>query len=189
MTTPENTSGSPASERPGRAARGKGGGATQRHAVLFSTPLELGLRALLVLNAMRPGAADLQRLVAYDYLLVHSADAGGPASVHPSTPHRSAEILVKRDVLRAGLQLMLSRELVGVELTGEGVRYVATDLTAPFLAYLEGTYVSQLRERAAWLHDRFSTLSDSVLQSMIAENLDRWGGEFTSEALVRHVAV
>jgi hypothetical protein len=161
----------------------------RRHAALFSTPLELGLRVLIVLDAMRPLAADLQRLVAYDYLLVHSGDAGGPESVHPSTPHRSAEILVKRDVLRAGLQLMLSRDLVEVVMTERGVRYIATDLTSRFLAYFEGSYVSRLRERARWLGDRFSQLQDDALQTLIAQNLDKWGGEFTSEALVRHVSV
>lgn len=161
----------------------------RRHATLFSTPLELGLRALIVLDAMRPIAADLQRLVAYDYLLVHSGDAGGPESIHPSTPHRSAEILVKRDVLRAGLQLMLSRDLIGVNMTRRGVRFFATDLTSRVLAYFDDPYVARLRERASWLHDRFSGLEDDALQTLIAQNLDKWGGEFTSEALVRHVSV
>jgi hypothetical protein len=161
----------------------------RRHAALFSTPLEIGLRALIVLDAMRPIAADLQRLVSYDYLLVHSGDVGGPESIHPSTPHRSAEILVKRDVLRAGLQLMLSRDLVAVEMTRHGVRYSATDLTSHFLLYFDGAYAAQLRERARWLDDRFSRLEDDALQALIAQNLDKWGGEFTSEALVRHVSV
>ncbi len=160
-----------------------------RHAALFSTPLELGLRALVVLEAMRPAAANLQRLVAYDYLLVHSSDAGGPESVHPSTPHRSGEILVKRDVLRAGLLLMVSRALLDVVMTPEGVRYSATEITGPFLGYFDGGYIAQLLERGAWLREHFSGMSDEELQDLIARNLDQWGGEFTSEALVRHVSV
>lgn len=164
-------------------------GSGWRHAALFSTPLELGLRALIVLEAIRPATADLQRLVAYDYLLVHSGDAGGPESVHPSTPHRSAEILVKRDVLRAGLQLLLSRELVGLEMSPGGVRYGATDLASPFLGYFDGEYVVRLRQRAAWLRERFAHLEDQALQAMMNENLDRWGGEFASESLVRNVTV
>lgn len=174
---------------PPREDRGARAATPHRRAALFSTPLELGLRALIVLDAMRPIAADLQRLVAYDYLLVHSGDAGGPESLHPSTPHRSAEILVKRDVLRAGLRLMLSRDLVGVDMTHQGVRYLATDLTGHFLAYFGGAYVTQLRQRARWLGDRFSPIADEEVQALIAQNLDKWGGEFTSEALVRHVAV
>ena len=161
----------------------------RRHAALFSTPLELGLRAVIVLDAVRPTSTDLQRLVAYDYLLVHSGDAQGPESVHPSTPHRSAEILVKRDVLRNGLLLMLSRSLIDVDMSPRGVRYAANDLTPLFLDHLEGDYASQLRTRARWLRERFSLWSDEQLQSLIARNIDKWGGEFTSEALVRHVAV
>jgi hypothetical protein len=161
----------------------------RRQAALFSTPLELGLRALIVLDAIRPATANLQRLVAYDYLLVHSGDAGGPESLHPSTPHRSGEILVKRDILRAGLQLLLSRGLVGLEMTPGGLHYGATDLASPFLGYFDAAYVLRLRERATWLRERFTPFKDEALQSMLNENLDRWGGEFTSEALVRNVTI
>lgn len=179
------------SERTTSRRAGDGAGlarAGQRNAELFTTPLEVGLRALIVLQAMRPAAAPLQRLVAYDYLLVHSGDAGGPESLHPSTPHRSTEILVKRDVLRAGLQLMLSRDLVSVRMAPSGVHYAATDLAQPFLDYMDEAYALRLRARAAWLHERFGTSSDDDIQALIKQNLDHWGGEFTSEALVRHVA-
>ena len=48
---------------------------------LFNTPLECGLRLLFLLNACYPKRGDLQRLISYDYLMVHSGDVGdGPAS-------------------------------------------------------------------------------------------------------------
>jgi len=43
----------------------------------FNSALECSLRALAILASAYPASADLQRLVAYDYLLVHSADADG----------------------------------------------------------------------------------------------------------------
>ena len=49
----------------------------------FNSPLETGVRALTVLAELAPAALDLQRLVYFDYLVVHSADAGGPRSLHP----------------------------------------------------------------------------------------------------------
>ncbi|MFO1080284.1 MAG: ABC-three component system middle component 2 [Reyranellaceae bacterium] len=49
-----------------------------RRLATFNGPLEAGVRAVSVLGAAYPRAFDLQRLVAFDYLLVHTADIGGP---------------------------------------------------------------------------------------------------------------
>ena len=161
--------------------------ALTRPVPLFSTPLESGLRALFLLTALRR-PVDLQQLVVLDYLLVHSGDANGPESLHPATPHRAGEILVKRDVIHAGLRLMISRDLAAVEHGAEGVRYRATDLTGTFLTYFDGDYVARLRERAAWVAGAFGGTIAS-LPSYVAEHLPQWGGEFGTEAAVRDVTL
>jgi len=61
---------------------------------LFNTPLECGLRMLFVLSACSPTKLDLQRLITYDYLIVHSGDvADSPDSLHPAVPFRGTEWL------------------------------------------------------------------------------------------------
>ncbi|MCV4655146.1 hypothetical protein OFM13_27780, partial [Escherichia coli] len=96
----------------------------------FNTPLEYGFRALFILDAADNVAMDLQRIVSYDYLLVHTSDVPrGPKSLHPAVPHRGAELLVKRSAIQAGLHLMLSRELIKVVFAAEGILYQATNLT------------------------------------------------------------
>ncbi len=62
----------------------------------FNSALETGVRALTVLAEASPRALDLQELVYFDYLIVHSGDAGGPASLHLNTPLRNGELLVRR---------------------------------------------------------------------------------------------
>ena len=84
---------------------------------------------------------------------------------------------------------MISRDLATVECSAAGVRYRATDFTGAFLAYFDGEYVAQLRERAAWVSARFGATSDAVLQAYVAEHLGQWGGEFSTEAAVRDVAL
>ena len=74
----------------------------------FNSPLETGVRALTVLAESAPAALDLQRLVYFDYLVVHSADAGGPRSLHPNTPLRNGELLVRRAVYIVLAAVMLS---------------------------------------------------------------------------------
>lgn len=53
----------------------------------FNTPLEYGFRALFILDAADNVAMDLQRIVSYDYLLVHTSDV--PRGLKPSSSSSS----------------------------------------------------------------------------------------------------
>src|SRR4051794_38949553 len=91
----------------------------------FNSPLEAGTRAVAVLAAAYPRAFDLQRLIAFDHLLVHTGDIGGPASLHPPVPLRSAELLVRRKLVERALLLMMTRDLIGRQVGSDGIRYIA----------------------------------------------------------------
>ena len=41
---------------------------------VFNNPIETGLRSLIILNAAYPKPLDLQQLIYYDYLTVHTGD-------------------------------------------------------------------------------------------------------------------
>ena len=149
-----------------------------RGARIFNSPLEYGLRMLFILHAYKGRRADLQRLVSFDYLMVHSGDANGPVSLHPAVPFRGGELLVKRDVLHSGLNRMFSRELIEKRFDNSGITYGSTDLTAPFLGLLKSSYADQLRERAQWLIAAFGSLDDRELNAFMSERVGRWGAEF-----------
>lgn len=145
----------------------------------FNTPIESGLRLLFVLDEAKGDAFDLQRLVSYDYLLVHSGDVeGGPASLHPAVPFRGGELLVKREFVRAGLDAMFAKELLEKKFESSGIYYRATALTGAFLKLLVSAYSSSLRARAAWVTSRFADYTDEMLESYMTENVGRWGAEF-----------
>src|SRR6266542_2221488 len=102
----------------------------ERNTSVFNSPLEIGLRVLYLLNELLPNGCDLQRLVYYDYILVHSSDVpDGPKSIHPSIPHRTTEILIKRELVKKGLTLMHSKQLVDSVFDSTGISYKATELT------------------------------------------------------------
>jgi hypothetical protein len=161
----------------------------ERATSVFLTPLEVGIRALIILAAIAPTSVDLQRLLILDYFLVHSGDAEGPESLHPATPHRSGELLVKRDLLRRGLLLMQSRDLIQSHARPDGIEYSANDLTSRFLEYLRTDYAEQLHSRAVWLASRFGAQSTESLTQYVNSHLGEWGGEFLTEATVRDVRV
>lgn len=149
-----------------------------RHSA-FNSEFEIGFRSIVVLAELFPTPADLQRLVFYDYLLLHSGDvSGGPRSLHPPTPYRSQEYAVRRDILRNGLLLMASRGLVIIRITKKGIEYAGSEATIPFLDRLTSVYSKELGVRAKWLCARFDHSSDQELSRYFSENLGRWGSEF-----------
>jgi hypothetical protein len=144
----------------------------------FNSPLECGLRLLFILAAAKGDPLDLQRLVSYDYLLVHSGDVvGGPPSLHPPMPFRGAEFLIKRDLVQLGLNQMFSRELLIKTFDMQGINYRSTQLTAGFLDLMRTEYANALPERAAWVIAKFQSYDDRKLEVYMTENLGRWGAE------------
>lgn len=153
---------------------------------IFNTPLECGLRCAALLLAAFPASCDLQRLVQYEYLLVHSGDVpDGPPSLHPAAPHRSGELLVRRALVERGILFMMSKRVVCMSLSPGGVDYVAGDLALPLFDSLESPYTSSLRQRAVWVHERFGRLAGGPLEQFMQQHWSSWGAEFTREALVR----
>lgn len=154
----------------------------------FNTSLESGLRSLFILDAIAPNFRDLQRLIYYDYLIVHSSDVpDGPTSLHPAIPHRSGEWLVRRELVQEGLNLMFSKELIIKNFNPGGISYSASELTSPFLKYFTSTYSTKLKERATWIRARFEKQSDDELKIFMSLHLGRWGAEFKHESIIRGV--
>ena len=133
----------------------------------FNTPLEAGLRALFLLAAANRRAFDTQRLVYYDYLLVHSGDMQGPESLHPHAPAQGGELLVRRRLLQDGLDLMRSRELVERRFQTSGIVYAATAAGQHVAEQFDSQYAAMLRARADWVISTFGNHSDKRLGDLL----------------------
>lgn len=144
----------------------------------FNSALETGVRTLAILIACDPKALDLGRLVQYDYLTVHSADADGPQSIHPPLPLRSGELLVRRGLIESGLRLMMSRSLLRREVHVQGFLYGAEDSAASFLDNMNSPYIVALRDRADWVAATFDELSADQLDAIVKGLFETWTIEF-----------
>lgn len=144
----------------------------------FNSPIETGVRALILLAESFPEQLDLQRILEFDYILVHTGDVDGPPSIHPALPLRSGELLVRRQLIERGLLLMISRGLVGRNATEKGFTYYAQDAAGPFLDSLTAEYLADLKDRAVWVVDRFSEISDHEIRVMLTRIYDQWSREF-----------
>nr|WP_197980173.1 MULTISPECIES: ABC-three component system middle component 2 [unclassified Rhizobium] len=136
------------------------------------------MRTLVVLAASYPRTHDLGRLVQYDYLVVHSADADGPPSLHPPLPLRSGELLVRRGLVERGVQLLMGRGLAKRILTNEGILYQAEEAAGAFLDNLEAPYSRHLQARAEWVAETFDELTDHELDDVIHGLFSKWTAEF-----------
>jgi hypothetical protein len=147
---------------------------------LFNTSLEAGLRSLGVLEAVFPDSLRLGQLIALDHILVHSRDFDpeGPASLHPASPYRRAEPVVRRALVNRGLDLMVTRGLIQRLPTREGFAYSASEEASSFLAALQSDYWRQLLDRTRWTADRFGRLPEDQLTTLLRERVDDWVAEF-----------
>jgi hypothetical protein len=156
--------------------------------IVFNSPVESGLRSLVLLTEAFPLFYDLQRIIFFDYLIVHSGDApGGPPSIHPGTPDRTGEVLVRRGLIERGLDFLASRGLIEKRFDANGITYGATEYASPVIDCLRTPYSALLKERSAWVVQAFGNASDDELKTFFRSNLDRWGSEFEHEPLFREI--
>ena len=150
----------------------------KRQSLAFNSPFESGLRSVGILVAAFPRTLDLQRLVVFDHLVVHTGDVGGPRSLHPAVPMRSAELLVRRRLVERGALLMVGRGLISRSADKNGIAYRAADFAETFLLSLTAPYIAALRERTQWGVDAFADLDDEALRARVSDFFDQWVEQF-----------
>lgn len=155
--------------------------AAQDDVPLFNSPLETGLRALVVLDAFYPRSCTVSELTWFDHLVVHTADVEGPDSLHPDLPSRGGELLVRRSLIDEGVHLLLNAGLISLVEGADGVRYVAGDEAPSFIELMEASYSARLKSRAEWLAGRFGDLPEEELRTIVHQRLGRWTLEFQGE--------
>lgn len=144
----------------------------------FNSPLEIGIRSLIILTAVYPRSLDLQFLVFFDYFTVHSGDVQGPESLHAPLPLRSGELTVKRGLVERGLLLMISRGLAEHLVSSNGFEYRASDNASAFLSMLSSPYIGKLKERAEWVSETFGNSSLHDLKAIEQNFFRSWSTQF-----------
>lgn len=124
---------------------------------------------------------ELQRLIHYDYLLVHSGDVpNGLPSIHPGHPFRVGELHVRRQLIERGLSMMLSKSIIECSMSPQGIFYRAGDWSLAFLESLHSAYTKQLVTTAKWINHQFASFSDEQLSALLNSESQQWGAEFSS---------
>ena len=144
---------------------------------LFNTPLEAGVRALLILDAFAPQAFDLATMSLLDYYIVHTSDAGGPPSLHPEINARVGEYFVRRHVVEEGLLLMARASLVEQVFTGGGIAFRAHETATAMIDLFGSAYNRRLAEAAQWLARKAADQGVDLFIQNLKNGLERWSHE------------
>lgn len=144
----------------------------------LNSSLEVGVRVLMLLSEAFPAHLDLNELVLLDHGLLHSADIGGPESLHPPLPIRSGEFGVKRRAIDRGLAVVVRAGLAQIDLAADGIRFRASEGAEGFLALLATSYAGALHDRASWVVEHYGGLDEETLRQEMREAFAHWTEEF-----------
>lgn len=143
----------------------------------LNSPVEVGVRVLMLLSEDAPNAHDLNHLVLLDYALVHSADLGGPPSLHPAVPIRSGELGVRRHLVEGGLEAMRRAQLVDSFTAREGILHAATDGAPSFVRILRSPHATALASRAEWCISEFGDQDTASIRETMRTVVGAWTAE------------
>ncbi|WP_039824886.1 ABC-three component system middle component 2 [Nocardia testacea] len=144
----------------------------------LNSAIETGVRVLMLLAAAFPERLDLNQLVLLDHGLLHSADLGGPPSLHPPILIRASGLGVRREAIEAGLDVLIRADLACAGLSADGIRYWAGERADGFIGLLGSTYASSLQERALWVIGRYEGLDEGALRREFDTAVSHWTEEF-----------
>ncbi|MGW2353649.1 ABC-three component system middle component 2 [Actinacidiphila glaucinigra] len=149
----------------------------------LNSPLEVGIRSLVLLSETFPRRLDVAQLVYLDHAMLHSGDlADGPSSLHPELPIGPGELGMRRRLIEQGLVVLMRAGLADMTADDDGFLYGATEEAASFLTVLEAPYVGLLAERAAWLASNYMRDETDVRDGM-KQITQRWFDRITADAL------
>jgi hypothetical protein len=148
----------------------------------MNSPIEFGLRALVLLSQIEDEGIDIDRLLIYDYLLTNSGEFNEELpSLHVETPYKYSKLIVKREVLKEGVKIFSSHGLIDITLTERGIYYKKSSYTNAFLANMTSKYKQELVNISKWIIEEVHYKDDYKIEEKINSRILEYGIEFYRE--------
>ncbi|MFN3021812.1 ABC-three component system middle component 2 [Chryseobacterium sp. TY3] len=145
----------------------------------FNNPLEVGLRLLCILNEAYPKKISLQSLIYVDYIIIHSGDFDSAIeSIHAPVPYRESEIYIRRNLIKNSLDFLLNKSLIDISYDVNGITYLASENSTPFLENLSENYTLELIKRVSWFFNKYESINESILKDIFYKKNNLTHSEF-----------
>lgn len=155
------------------------------NASIYNTSYEVSVRVLILLN-FTSGPIDLQRIIYYDYLMLHYGDVDEDyESIHPANPFHTTELYIRRELIQSALDLICKKGLTNIILSNDGFLYEISSLGRNFIKCFENDYFAKLIKYAQLVTNRFDNFSVNDINEFININVGKWKDEFENEILFR----
>lgn len=145
---------------------------------IYNTPLEVGLRTLIILDKIGETGADIEKIMYIDYLSLNTKDIGGEESIHAPIPNRSLQVYARKKLIQKGLTILASKELIKLNIDSSGFIYRINEVGKKFLEYFSSSYFIELTERVKWVIDKFGHNTSVELRVFINKKMKDWSSEF-----------
>ncbi|SHH48709.1 ABC-three component system middle component 2 [Clostridium intestinale] len=156
--------------------------------LLLNSPLEIGLRSLIILSINTHKSFDIELLSYYDYYSTHLYDLDNSyESLHPLTPYRFGELITKQQILKAGLALMIKKNLITIELDYDGIKYKTTHNTITFLKYFNSNYFIKLKNNIEICSKLLNNIDKDELKNKFEVLYNNISTNNTFESVIRGV--
>lgn len=144
---------------------------------IYNTKFELGIRSLMIINKYSDGI-DIESLIILDYLSLHAKVIDtNLKSLHPDNPFYGIELLTKRDLIKESLNLLISKGLIDIKYSVDGIFYIPNGVSNYFLSYFEGIYFNDLNNSINEILNKFKGYSREDLKKYVNDNIELWSGE------------
>ena len=148
---------------------------------VYNSNFEIAIRILVILLNLPFKRSSTYKLMVLDHISLNTYDVGGPASLHAPIPNRGVQIYSRKEILNESIKLLISKDLITLNPTKNGLDYEITENGINYLTYFESKYFKQLKDKVEWTSEKFGNFSDNELKTYVNQNLSKWGEEFMTD--------
>lgn len=149
---------------------------------MMNSPMEFGLRAMILLAKIEGEGIDIDKLLIYDYLLTNSGEFNEEyPSLHVETPYKYSKLVVKREILKEGVNIFTKCGLIDIVLDERGIYYKKNIYTEAFLKNMTSKYKEKLEQIAEWIISDIHFKNGFKIEEEINKRILKYGIEFYRE--------
>lgn len=134
---------------------------------IYNTPIELGIRASILLNYLSPNYATINKISYLDYIAIYSKNYTGSKSLHPEVPMHQMEFILRYDALKSGLLQMIKKGIINTEVINSEIYYCKGENNFSFIHLLDNKYHMDLLFKCQIVAEKFGHLSENSLYELI----------------------
>ena len=134
---------------------------------LLNTPLEMGLRILLLLNSSSLEFWTNEQILSFDFISCYGKEFGvSDTNLHGDGKYKFSELSLRNELLKEALKWLVLQGLINVDVS-QGFRYGITDLGSDFISSIDDTYSCVYSETAEKAFNKYEKENAFALIKMI----------------------